>query len=202
MYMSHLLSSLLNYHRGGWFVCMREGSGPVPGVRRSSRKKSLKAVEAEIISHSKYLQQTMSTQFDPEKAENLEDIEKQFAVKAVKQAMTYWSLLELIGGSKLKLTQHDDEIYETFLEDFPEYKDVEKVKVISEDEMKSPEGKKRWRVFCEKFNEIDDYNFGTLLRLDSSQEYDQDSTMFAVRIQFYAIEIARNRAGLNDWIKK
>lgn len=31
---------------------------------------------------------------DPEKAENMEEIEMQFAVKAVHQAETYWSLLE------------------------------------------------------------------------------------------------------------
>lgn len=143
----------------------------------------------------------MST-INAENTENLEDIEKQFAVKAVKQAETYWTLLESVGGSKLKLTQHDDEIFETLMEDFPEFKQPQNVAEISELEMKSPAGKARWRTFCEKFKEIDDYNFGTLLRSKASGEYDQEGTIFAVRIQFYAIEIARNRYGLNDWIKK
>lgn len=142
----------------------------------------------------------MATKFDAEKAENLEDIEKQFAVKAVKQAETYWNLISQIKASSFKLTKHDDDIFETLLKDFPEFKEPKNVAVILEEEMKSPEGKSRWRDFCEKFNEIDDYNFGTLLRTDASKEYSETNTIFAVRIQFYAIEIARNRYGLNDWV--
>ncbi|CCE81533.1 Piso0_002192 [Millerozyma farinosa CBS 7064] len=142
----------------------------------------------------------MSSSFDAEKAENLEDIEKQFAVKAVVQAETYWGLLEKIPGSKLKLTKHDDDILEQFFEDFPEYKNPENVANIKEEDMKSPTGKARWREFCEKFKEIEDYNFGTLLRAKASDEYTQEGTIFAVRIQFYAIELARNKFGLNDWV--
>lgn len=140
--------------------------------------------------------------FDAEQADNLEEIEMQFAVKAVEQAETYYSLLEKVKGSTLRLTKHDDDIFNQLLEDFPEFKDPKNVSVISEEEMKSPEGKAKWRAFCEKFNEIADYNFGTLLRLKANEEYSQENTMFAVRIQFYAIEITRNRYGLNDWICK
>ena len=61
----------------------------------------------------------MSAQpFSAENADNLEEIEMQFAVKAVQQAETYWSLLEKIPGSKLKLTKHDDDIFNQLLEDF------------------------------------------------------------------------------------
>mmetsp|Transcript_1663 Transcript_1663/g.1651 ORF Transcript_1663/g.1651 Transcript_1663/m.1651 type:complete len:145 (-) Transcript_1663:71-505(-) len=141
----------------------------------------------------------MST-FKAEDAENLEDIEKQFAVKAVMQAETYWSLLEKIPGSKLKLTKYDDRIYDQLLEDFPEFKDPAAAAVIEEASMKSPSGKAKWRAFCDKFKDIEDYNFGTLLRSKATDEYSQEGTIFAVRIQFYAVEIARNRAGLNDWI--
>lgn len=141
----------------------------------------------------------MTTQFDAESAENLEDIEKQFAVKAVMQAETYWGLLEKIPGSKLKLTKYDDEIFVQLLEDFPEFKEPATAAVISEASMKSPSGKAKWRTFCEKFKDIEDYNFGTLLRSKSTDEYSQEGTIFVVRIQFYAIEIARNRYGLNDW---
>lgn len=141
----------------------------------------------------------MATKFDAENADNLEDIEKQFAVKAVMQAETYWSLLQKVPGSKLKLTQHDDDIFEHFMKDFPEYKDTAKLSNLDESEIKSPEGKKRWRVFCDTYKEIDDYNFGTLLRSKTTDEYTQENTIFVVRIQFYAFEIARNRLGLNDW---
>lgn len=143
----------------------------------------------------------MST-FDAENADNLEDIEKQFAVKSVKQLEAYWNLLSSIPGSKLKLTKHDDDIYNTFIEDFPEYSTAESVKFIKEEDLKSVEGKKRWRAYCEKFNTIEDFNFGTMLRLKSDEEYTQHNTIFAVRIQFYAFEIARNRHGLNDWVSE
>lgn len=139
--------------------------------------------------------------FNPEEADNLEDIERQFAVTAVEQAETYWNILTKLPGSKLRLTKFDDDIYKTFIEDFPEYKDIERVRNFKEDELKSKEQKAKWRTFCGKFEgKVEDYNFGTLLRLSSNEEYGQDSTIFVVRIQFYAFEIARNRAGLNDWI--
>lgn len=141
-----------------------------------------------------------SNTFDAEKADNFEDIERQFAVVAVEQAETYWSLITKVPGSKLRLTKYDDEIYEAFLERFPEYKDVEKLKKICEDDLKTKEAKENWRGFCSLFEKkIEDFNFGTLLRTDSSAEYGQHTTCFVVRIQFYAFEIARNKHGLNDW---
>jgi hypothetical protein len=139
--------------------------------------------------------------FDAETAENLEDIEKQFAVKAVHQAETYWNLLRAIPGSKLKLTKFDDQIYQELIQDFPQFIDPKAAAEISEEEMKSKTGKEKWRVFCEKFKDIEDYNFGTLLRTKASEEYGQEGTIFVVRIQFYAIEIVRNKFGLNDWVK-
>ncbi|CAK7901567.1 hypothetical protein CAAN1_11S03488 [[Candida] anglica] len=142
----------------------------------------------------------MAQPFDADNADNLEDIEKQFAVKAVAQAETYWGLLEKIPGSKLKLTKHDDDIVEQVLEAFPEFKEPKNVALINEGEMKSVSGKAKWRAFCEKFNEIEDYNFGTLLRSSVSDYYTQEGTIFVVRIQFYAIELLRNKYGLNDWI--
>lgn len=144
----------------------------------------------------------MSSTFDPEKAENLEDIEKQFAVKAVHQAEAYWNLISKLKASKLTLTKYDDDIYNLLMEQFPEFKDPNFAKVIDEEWMKSKVGKERWRLFCEEFKHIEDYNFGTLLRTDASGEYSQENSIFVVRIQFYAIEIVRNRAGLNDWVSE
>ncbi|VEU20668.1 DEKNAAC101561 [Brettanomyces naardenensis] len=147
----------------------------------------------------------MSTteKFDAENADNMEEIEKQFAVKAVEQMQTYWNLLEAIPGSKLRLTPFDAEIYEEFIKVFPEYSDVNKVAVISEDEMKSKEGKEKWRALFKTFEKkVEDYNFGTLIRVDASEEYTQENSIFGVRLQFYAVEIARNKHGLNDWACK
>ncbi|KAK2745865.1 hypothetical protein FQN57_003478 [Myotisia sp. PD_48] len=142
--------------------------------------------------------QVTAQPFDPEKAENLEDMEKQFAVKAVQQLTTYWAILEKVPGSKLRLTKMDDEIYEHLKKDFPEFDPAE---TINEDEMKSKAGKERWRNFMNQYDKkIDDFNFGTIIRTNPKFEYEENQTIFGVRMQFYAIEIARNRAGLNDWI--
>ncbi|PTU24116.1 hypothetical protein P175DRAFT_0428556 [Aspergillus ochraceoroseus IBT 24754] len=170
----------------------------------------------------------MSKPFDPETAENLEDMERQFAVKAVEHLMTYWSILEKVRGSELRLTKMDDEIYEHFKKEFPEFDPAE---TIDEDNMKSKEGKEKWRNWVNQYEDkIHDFNFGTMLRASAKTEYDRDNTIFgecyldrryhlinedrrtneiiALRMQFYAIEIARqayffheiNRAGLNDWV--
>ncbi|KAL8907142.1 MAG: hypothetical protein Q9171_005984 [Xanthocarpia ochracea] len=135
---------------------------------------------------------------NPDEAENFEDMEKQFAVKAVQHMATYWAILEKMKGSQLRLTKMDDEIYEHFKIDFPEFDPTE---TINEDTMKSKEGKERWRNFMMAYEKkIDDYNFGTMLRANPKYEYGEKETIFAMRMQFYAIEIARNRQGLNDWI--
>lgn len=75
--------------------------------------------------------------------------------------------------------------------------------MINEDELKSPQGKAKWRPFCDRFQKlVEDYNFGTLLRADSTKDYTQENSMLVTRVQFYAIELARNREGHNDAIRK
>ncbi|KAF9556071.1 DUF757-domain-containing protein [Agrocybe pediades] len=143
----------------------------------------------------------MATKFDPNNAQNLMEIEKQFAVKAVEQAQTYWNLLEKVDPKDLKLTKYDDEIFEHTMKTFPELnvEPYDKLTVIDEEWMKSPEGKNRWRDFIESYKEkIKDYNFGSLIRTDARDEYGESNTIFVTRIQFYAYEIARNRLGLNE----
>ncbi|CAG5178269.1 uncharacterized protein ALTATR162_LOCUS8616 [Alternaria atra] len=140
----------------------------------------------------------LGTSINPEETENFEDIEKQFAVKVVQHMETYWKILEKVPGSKLRLTKIDDEIYEHLKKDFPEF---DASATLNEDDMKSKEGKERWRKFISEYEKkVEDYNFGTMLRASPKMEYSQEGTIFAVRMQFYAIEIARNREGLNDWI--
>ncbi|KAH6877795.1 putative polysaccharide biosynthesis protein [Alternaria rosae] len=133
----------------------------------------------------------LGTSINPEETENFED--------AVVQHMeTYWKILEKVPGSKLRLTKIDDEIYEHLKTEFPEF---DASATLNEDEMKSKEGKERWRKFISEYEKkVEDYNFGTMLRASPKMEYSQEGTIFAVRMQFYAVEIARNREGLNDWI--
>ncbi|ERT00504.1 uncharacterized protein SPSK_09811 [Sporothrix schenckii 1099-18] len=136
--------------------------------------------------------------FDAENADNFEDIEKQFAVKAVQHMETYWAILERVRGSTLRLTKLDDDILEHLQKDFPEF---DPAATIDEDEMKSKTGKERWRNFMMAYEKkVDDYNFGTMMRIAPNVEYGRDEVIFVPRMQFYAVEIARNRKGLNDWI--
>ncbi|KAJ8125318.1 hypothetical protein O1611_g8321 [Lasiodiplodia mahajangana] len=119
-------------------------------------------------------------------------------VTAVQHLETYWAILQKVKGSMLRLTKMDNDILEHLKTDFPEF---DPAATINEDEMKSKAGKERWRKFMVAYEKkVDDYNFGTMLRTSPNVEYDQDTTIFVPRMQFYAVEIARNRAGLNDWI--
>lgn len=91
---------------------------------------------------------------------------------------TYWSLLETTRGSNLRLTKMDDDIYEHFIAVFP---DFDPEKTIDEDEMKSKEGKERWRTFLMAYDKkVDDYNFGTLLRANPKWEYGEHETIFGM----------------------
>lgn len=119
-----------------------------------------------------------TTMFDPEEAQNLEDMEKQFAVKAVEHLMTYWSLLEKVPGSKLRLTKMDDEISKHFKEEFPEFDPAE---TVDEDLMKNKDGKEKWRDFISQYDgKIHDFNFGTMLRSNPKCEYEHDTTIFGM----------------------
>ena len=75
-----------------------------------------------------------------------------FAVRAVEHAQTYWNLLEKVEPKNLKLTKLDDEIFDHTIRAFPELAEEGHEKVIKLDEawMKSDDGKRRWRDFCER----------------------------------------------------
>ncbi|KAK8847483.1 hypothetical protein IAR55_005341 [Kwoniella newhampshirensis] len=143
----------------------------------------------------------MSTPFDPETAGNAGEIEMQFAVKTVEHLEAYEKLITGIPPSKIKFTPIDDELYTNLLDEFPEFKFDDALRVLNEDEMKSARGKERWRKFIMPYEKrVTDYNFGTLIRRNAEQLYSEDNSVLVTRVQFYALEIARNRAGLNEKI--
>ncbi|CAG5087666.1 Similar to Pbdc1: Protein PBDC1 (Mus musculus) [Cotesia congregata] len=134
-----------------------------------------------------------------EEFENDATVEAMWAMKAFEHAEIYFNILCSVDPKLLKLTPHDDLIYKSFREVFPSLS----IAKLSEDEMKSPEGKNKWRPFCEQFKDIiEDYSMGTLLRADCTDEYSEQNSILVSRIQFYAIELARNREGLNDLIRQ
>ncbi|CAO3596213.1 unnamed protein product [Absidia cylindrospora] len=128
--------------------------------------------------------------------EQLEDIEKQWAVKAMHHAETYFKLISAMDGSKLRLTTIDDEIYKDFEETFPE---IDVLHLDEQAHFKTPQAKEKWRVWINKYEKrVKEFNFGSLVRIDAREDYTEQNTMFGVRMQFYAIEIARNKKGLNQ----
>ncbi len=74
----------------------------------------------------------------------------------------------------------DDEIYEHFRKEFPEFDPRE---TIDENKMKSKEGKEKWRNFMMAYDKtVEDYNFGTMLRSNPKFEYGEKETIFGLRI--------------------
>ncbi|XP_018328364.1 protein PBDC1 [Agrilus planipennis] len=133
-----------------------------------------------------------------EEFENDQSLEAMWAIKAYEHAEVYFNILCSVDPKLLRLTPHDDLIYRLFREEFPKFD----VNFIKEDELKGEEAKEKWRPFCERFKDIiEDYSFGTLLRIDASKEYDENNSILVTRIQFYAIELARNRERVNDIIR-
>ncbi|KAI4495372.1 hypothetical protein M0802_008762 [Mischocyttarus mexicanus] len=129
---------------------------------------------------------------------NDQTVEQLWLMKAVEHAEIYFNILCSVDPKLLRLTPHDDLIHKSFRETFPNLK----VDKVNEDEFKLEENKQQWRPFCEQFKGIvEDYNFGTLLRADCEGEYSEDNSMITTRIQFYAIELTRNREGLNDGLR-
>jgi sulfatase maturation enzyme AslB (radical SAM superfamily) len=107
----------------------------------------------------------------------ISQIEKQWAVKAVEQMATYYGLLEAMPGSKLQLTKHDKDIYEHFQREFPDFD----ISNVSETDMKSKEGKEKWRKFIGEYeNKVQDFNFGTMVRVSPKTDYEQDNTIFGM----------------------
>lgn len=72
---------------------------------------------------------------------------------------------------------------------------------VDESDLKNSASKSKWRAFIEKFNKLDDFSYGTLMRGDASQDFGPHNSVLVVRAQFWAIEIARNREGYNDKIR-
>ncbi|KAJ3287677.1 DUF757-domain-containing protein [Rhizoclosmatium globosum] len=138
--------------------------------------------------------------FSAETAENHEDVEKIWVVKAMHHAETYFKLISSLDASKIRLTKVDDEIYADFKATFPE---INVASLNEMDDFKTDAAKEKWRNWIKKFEaKVQDFNYGTLLRNRAAEDYGPDNTFFVTRVQFYAIEIARNKEGHNSVLSK
>ncbi|CAH1961181.1 unnamed protein product [Acanthoscelides obtectus] len=134
-----------------------------------------------------------------EEFENDQSIEAMWAMKAFEHAEVHFNLLCSVDPQSLQLSPQDELVYKVFREQFHDLK----IDVLNEDDLKSSKAKEKWRQFCEQFkNIIEDYSFGTLLRLDASDDYSEKNSILVTKIQFLAIEIARNKEGINNNLRK
>ena len=129
-------------------------------------------------------------------------LEREWATTAGRHAETYMKLLQSIKDkTKLKLTQYDNDIYHHFRTKFPNLD----ITNLTENSLKNDSAKKKWREFCNEYqhnNKVHDFNFACLLRLSCNGDYEEsDNVTIVPKIQFLAIEIARNRENRNDKVK-
>lgn len=125
------------------------------------------------------------------------NVEMLWAMRASQHAEVYFNLISSVDPKFLTLTKVDEQIYGEFRKAFGGLR----VDVLDPEDLKSEPAKEKWRPFCLQFEGVvEDFNYGTLLRLDCRGGYSPENTIFATRIQFFAIEIARNREGHNSTI--
>lgn len=125
-------------------------------------------------------------------------LEEAWAIKASEHADVYFNLISSVDTDQLRISPNDDELYTEFRSQFPHLP----VHCLTTDSLKSDNAKTMWRPFCEQFKDtVESYNYGTLLRLDATDEYSNDNTILVPRVQFLAIEVARNREGHNRLVR-
>ncbi len=92
----------------------------------------------------------------------------------------------------------DDDLYTSFRHTWPDLN----IKNIDIEQFKSNDAKSKWRDWLPQWHEVvQDATFATLLRLNSEFDLSEENSFIVTRVQFYAVEIARNREGLNIDIK-
>jgi hypothetical protein len=69
----------------------------------------------------------------------------------------------------------DAEILKDFEENFPEIN----IEYLDENDFKTPAAKEKWRLFINKYEKrVNEYNFGSLIRIDCRDGYTEQNTMF------------------------
>uniref|UniRef100_A0A8C1ZBE7 Polysaccharide biosynthesis domain containing 1 n=1 Tax=Cyprinus carpio TaxID=7962 RepID=A0A8C1ZBE7_CYPCA len=129
-------------------------------------------------------------------------LEVMWAMKAYNHAEVYYNLIASVDPKLLKLTKSDEQIYTKFREAFPDLS----IDVLDPELLKSADAKEvrdtalalnvrfhswrvgqslfffqKWRPFCNEFEGVvEDFNYGTLLRLDCQKDYTEENTIFGM----------------------
>ncbi|CAG5089709.1 Oidioi.mRNA.OKI2018_I69.PAR.g12318.t1.cds [Oikopleura dioica] len=120
--------------------------------------------------------------------------------KAFQQAQVHMKLLLSLGPCKIKFSPLDEKIYESFRKAFPDF-DISNVDEDLQDELISGDNKLQWINWMDELKaDLKDFDRKSLLRKRPDGDYTSMNTTFCHRAQFLAIEIARNKEGLNQKI--
>merc|ERR1712193_227155 len=148
-----------------------------------TERRIMSGINLDNLSADQMLAGAAALQGDAKDYSNTQDVEAAWAARAFQQAEIHMKLLTAVGPEKMKFTQIDQELYESFRENFPDFN----IETVDEESMKNKEGKEKWRNRCEQYKERAD-------------DYTEKNSCFALRVQFLAIEIARNKEGKNQKI--
>uniref|UniRef100_A0A915PJU0 Polysaccharide biosynthesis domain-containing protein n=1 Tax=Setaria digitata TaxID=48799 RepID=A0A915PJU0_9BILA len=121
-----------------------------------------------------------------------------WAVKAAERANIHMSLLLTCNTNELTMHKKYSVIYDKFRELFPKMN----IEEVAEVELKG-KNKQHWYTFCEHFKEeVEDYNLATIMRIRADGAYSEANTIVVPKIIFLAVEIARNKEGVNEKYKE
>ncbi|CAO3662033.1 unnamed protein product [Rhizopus stolonifer] len=77
-------------------------------------------------------------------------------------------------------------------DELQQLEDIVDVTHLDEEQFKSAAGKEKWRNFVNKYEKrVNEFNFGSLIRIDCRDDYTEQNTMFGVRMQ-KSLEIRRD----------
>uniref|UniRef100_A0A0R3Q558 40S ribosomal protein S12 n=1 Tax=Brugia timori TaxID=42155 RepID=A0A0R3Q558_9BILA len=191
-------NGFLRFHKYRMCGCFRILDASVVGELRAI-KVSEKLLFCRMTKSDEPSSVTMEeVSYGAEEYTNDPSFEIAWAVKAAERANVHMNLLLTCNTAELTMHKKCSIIYDKFREFFPEM-NVEKVTEI---ELKG-ENKQRWFTFCEYFKEeVEDYNLATIMRIRVDGAYSESNTIIVPKIIFLAVEIARNKEGLNERCKE
>lgn len=93
--------------------------------------------------------------------------------------MTYKVVIQVEKMLTIFIIRIDDEILQDFEETFPEIN----VEHLDDKDFKTAAAKEKWRLFINKYEKrVNEYNFGSLIRIDCREDYTEENTMFGKSI--------------------
>lgn len=114
--------------------------------------------------------------------------------KAIEHAEVHFNLVCSVDPRRLRLTDSDERMYNEFKDTFQDFQ----LSPLAVSQLKADDAKEKWRKFIKEFENVADFSYATLLRLDAGLDYSESNTIVVPRVQFLVIEVARNREGFND----